>query len=385
MTAITAVQGRKPRPSQIPSLDGIRAFSWLLVFAAHSGLERVIPAGFGVAVFFFLSGYLITTLMRVEYDESGSISLREFYLRRLFRIMPPFYLVLCLSVLAALSGLLPGELYGSAVFAQFAHFANYRIAYYPNDHGYDGMPRGTGVYWSLAVEEHFYIVFPWLYASLRRTGWSPARQAAALLGLCLAVLAWRWVLVHELHAYTNRTYVATDTRLDSLLFGCALAIYGNPALDRPSEPAGRLWKMVLLPLGLVLLLFTFVHRNEEFRQTLRYTLQGIGLIPVFVVAVREPRWGPCRLLNHPWVAFVGTLSYSLYLVHHVVLIALEHCLPLPAVVRSLLGLVLSGALAYAIYRGIELPCAKLRKRLTAHMRATAANARAPAAVGTAQP
>src|ERR1700733_3673943 len=74
----------------IPSLDGLRTLSFLIVFTAHAGLDRIVPGGFGVTVFFFLSGYLITTLMRVEAETSGHVSLKHFYLRRALRILPPF-------------------------------------------------------------------------------------------------------------------------------------------------------------------------------------------------------------------------------------------------------------------------------------------------------
>src|SRR5262245_57371978 len=80
--------------THIPSLDGIRAFAALWVFAAHAGLEQALPGGFGVTVFFFLSGYLITTLLRMEYQATGTISLKKFYLRRVYRIWPPMYIVL---------------------------------------------------------------------------------------------------------------------------------------------------------------------------------------------------------------------------------------------------------------------------------------------------
>src|SRR5206468_983726 len=81
-------------PLQIPSLDGLRALSFLAVFVAHAGLEKLIPAHLGLALFFFLSGYLITTLLRLEFEKSGRINLPQFYLRRVLRIFPPFYLVL---------------------------------------------------------------------------------------------------------------------------------------------------------------------------------------------------------------------------------------------------------------------------------------------------
>src|ERR1700722_4707088 len=124
----------------LPSLDGIRAVSFLLVFAAHAGLHDVIPGGFGVTVFFFLSGYLITTLLRREHDAKGTVSLRQFYLRRALRILPPFYLVLGLAALAASAGILAGGLDPRGLSAQALHLANYWIV----RHGYDGLPSGTG-------------------------------------------------------------------------------------------------------------------------------------------------------------------------------------------------------------------------------------------------
>jgi len=78
----------------IPSLDGLRAVSFLLVFVGHAGLDRFVPGGLGVTIFFFLSGFLITTLMRNEYERTGGVNLRHFWLRRALRILPPFYLVL---------------------------------------------------------------------------------------------------------------------------------------------------------------------------------------------------------------------------------------------------------------------------------------------------
>jgi peptidoglycan/LPS O-acetylase OafA/YrhL len=171
------------------------------------------------------------------------------------------------------------------------------------------------------------------------------------------------VLVHHLHAPANRTYLGSDTRIDSILFGCALAVGANPMLDQPAR-SGALWRYLLLPLGVATLLFTFVYRGEAFRETLRYTLQGIALIPVFVVAMREPTWGPFRLLNLKLVRYLGVLSYSLYLVHQVMLSLLEQELPrLHPVPRGAIALALSLVLAQAINRLIEKPCARLRRRL----------------------
>ena len=362
MSAAPAGQGEA---FHIPSLDGIRAVSFLLVFAAHAGLERIVPGGFGVTVFFFLSGYLITTLMRREREKTSTVSLRQFYLRRALRILPPFYLVLGLASLAASVGVLAGGVSPRALAAQALHLANYWVVLY----GYGGQASGTGVYWSLAVEEHFYLVFPLIYLFLSRSGASQRKQANVVWGLAFLVLAWRCVLVYGIGVSTDRTYVASDTRVDSILFGCALALAGNPMLDAPSRMPSWVWKGVLLPAGLFGLLVSFVYRDPAFRETFRYTLQGISLLPIFVVAMRYPTWGPFKLLNHRWASFIGVLSYSLYLVHHVVIRVLDP-LPIGAFGRGLVALALSVALSWLIYRFVEKPCAKLRKRLSSERPAT---------------
>ena len=331
--------------------------SFLLVFVAHAGLHDYVPGGFGVTVFFFLSGYLITTLLRLEHDSRGTISFKQFYLRRVLRILPPFYIVMVVSALAAAVGLIGGGFHPRALAAQALYYANYWIV----GHGYHGLPSGTGVYWSLAVEEHFYLLFPALYFALRRFLPRKRRaQALVLLGMCALVLGWRLVLVYGLHSATDRTYLATDARVDSILFGCALAVYGNPAVDGPSRFSDRVWKWGLLPAAVVVLLFTFVYRDPGFRQTFRYSLQGIALAPLFVAAMRFPSWGPFRLLNLKAVSFLGVRSYSLYLVHFVLLDAIGSEPSLP---RAALGLSLSIAVSYGIYVLVEKPCARLRRRL----------------------
>lgn len=367
MTAATsgaAPAGKSERSApailHIPTLDGLRAVSFSIVFLAHAGLGDRIPGGFGVTVFFFLSGYLIATLLRLEIERSGGVDFRGFYLRRVLRILPPFYLTLAAAVLLTLIGVLPGKLGLMPTLAQALHFANYWQVL----HGGDGQPSGTGVYWSLAVEEHFYLVFPWLYLLLYRRLSASARPFA-ILAVCAIVLAWRYYLVHALGVGPDRTYAATDARFDSLLFGVLLATHHNPALDAPEREAGPIWKWVWLPLGIVTLLFTFVFRSEDFRQTARYTLQGLALIPIFVVGIREPGFGPFKLLNLRWVRFAGTLSYSLYLVHQVVLFGLEHWLHTHQAIIASVALVASWLLAMAMHKWVELPSARLRKRISA--------------------
>ncbi len=370
-------------PAYIASLDGLRAGAVAIVFLGH-GLPPPFPGELGVTVFFFLSGYLITTLLRAEFEAKGSISLRAFYARRVLRIFPPFYLALTgATILAALGALGPARLTAATVISQATYLTNYFLV---AGEWFPGIPwggaAGTGVYWSLAVEEHFYLFFPLLYLALLRHLPSRRRQAAVLVAVCALVLAWRCFLVFGLHSGKDRTYVATDARIDSILFGCILAVAGNPVLD-DSRISGRTWKAVLLPLGLLGLLAGFAVRSQAFHESFRYTLQGICLVPIFVVAIRHPEWGPMRALNWRWVRFLGVLSYSMYLVHLTVLSGLEARLRAPLAVRTSAGAVITVALAYAVHRLVEKPLARWRRRLSRLDRAPAPEA--PALRGPIQP
>jgi peptidoglycan/LPS O-acetylase OafA/YrhL len=357
----TSSSGREDSGSlYIPSLDGIRAVSFLIVFFAHAALLEVIPGGFGVTVFFFLSGYLITTLLRLEYEKHGRISLRHFYLRRAFRILPPFYLVLLAAVVLSLTGVLPGRLEILPVLSQFGHLANYNAIV----GSADGFPAGTYLYWSLAVEEHFYLFFPLAFIALSSTIRAPRTRALLLLGVCALVLAWRCVLVFALDSSLSRTYIATDTRVDSLLFGCVLALYLNPALDEYGSRARLLWLWLGMPVGLSILLVTFLLRDDNFRESVRYSLQGIALLPLFISAILFHAKWPFKLLNLRFVKFFGVLSYTLYLVHFVVLYALHEHLSTGNAPIAIAALVISFLIAWAVHVAIERPFARLRRRFS---------------------
>jgi peptidoglycan/LPS O-acetylase OafA/YrhL len=344
----------------IPSLDGLRAVSFLLVFASHAGLERLVPGGFGVTIFFFLSGFLITTLLRGEFEQHAFINLRHFWLRRTLRILPPFYLVLGVSILISLLWDPAGTLHAPAVMAQALQYTNYWVIY----HGFPGQPAGTGVYWSLAVEEHFYLVFPWVFIAMQRNRLSPRSQALLLWGLCAVVLLWRMVLVFHDHVALNRTYMASDTRVDSILFGCALAVWNNPVLDAVALDERR-WKRLYAPAALALLVGCLILRGDWFRETLRYSLQGIALTVLFIAAIRYHRWAVFAWLNNRPMNFIGLLSYSLYLMHLAILMRIEQVLPaLYPLAQAALALGIAIALAYLIYRTIEKPAARLRRRLS---------------------
>jgi peptidoglycan/LPS O-acetylase OafA/YrhL len=354
-----------PRPAApreafyIPSLDGLRAAAVLLVFAAHSGLPVPIPGNFGVTIFFFLSGYLITTLLRMELERTGGIKLGAFYLRRALRILPPFLVVLVGASAVTMAGALEGAVKPGAFLAQLLQLNNYYIV---SQGWWDGRAPGTWVFWSLSVEEHFYLLFPFVFTLLWHRLPIARQRFVALGALCAIVLLWRCLLVFALDAPKDRTYVATDTRIDSILFGCMLAVFGNPMLDS-TRIGERWWKWALLPLGVAGLVISFAVKSPQFLETFRYSLQGLALFPVFVVAVRYPTWSLFRLLNVRWVKFVGVLSYALYLLHPTVIFGVQKWLKWPLGVQAVVALALSLALALAIYYAVEQPSARLKKEL----------------------
>jgi len=316
-------------------------------------------ADFGVTVFFFLSGYLITTLMRGESERNGFLNVRHFWLRRALRILPPFYLVLSGATLLAVTLYPRGTVAGSTLAAQLLFYANYEGIY-----GVNREAPGTGVVWSLAVEEHFYLLFPWLYIGMQKLHMPRARQARLLWGLCASILAWRCFLVLVLHSTSTRIYLATDTRIDAILSGCALAIWSNPVLDEPWG-APKWWKFGLLPLASAVLLSSFLFRGEIFRDTAYFTVQEAALTLIFIAVIRFHRWPVFRILNWGPVVVIGVLSYSLYLVHDVILRASHRLWPqLHGFQHAAVALAASMIAAAAIYVMIEKPFAKLRRDLS---------------------
>ncbi len=349
------------RGFNIPSLDGIRAVAVMIVFTAHAGLEHAVPGGFGVTVFFFLSGYLITTLLRREYERTGGISLRNFYLRRVYRIFPPLYLVLGILVAVKLAGIVPYPMSPAAVAAQMAHFTNYYLLLFPSVEYAPVAPYSVPM-WSLAVEEHFYLLFPLALLFLLRRA-PRARASLVLAAACLLALAWRLVLASVLEGAANHNYMATDARIDSLLFGCIMALGMNPALDQaPGWIGARGWSAVCAG-AIAVLLFTFLYRDPTFRATLRYTLQGVALFPLFYCAVRYERSLFFSWLNLWPIRALGVISYTFYLSHYAAIALTGRLLGVSGFTRGVLGFAFALAFSAACYLLIEQRFATLRRRL----------------------
>jgi peptidoglycan/LPS O-acetylase OafA/YrhL len=306
----------------IPSLDGLRAISISIVLVSHAGYGDVVPGGLGVTIFFFLSGYLITTLLMDERERSGRIDIGKFYLRRVFRLFPPLLVTLVIAYSLVILGLLDGGISWAGILAQLFYFANYYSLFF--DHG-NTTAAGTGILWSLAVEEHFYMIYPAVVVGLFALCLSTRRIVVVLAIACLAALAWRMYLAGLPNFEIQRTYYSSDTRVDSIVFGCLLALAANPkaATTKTSNPLLQQTSAMLLAAAAIVVLMTIVWRDPYFRETFRYSLQGLALMPIFYFAIKCAAHFPFTLLNHPWVGRIGVYSYATYLIHQVVINLLE--------------------------------------------------------------
>jgi peptidoglycan/LPS O-acetylase OafA/YrhL len=270
-----------------------------------------------------------------ESEQSGRINIGKFYLRRMFRLFPPLLVTLAIADSLVILGLLDGGISWAGVLAQLLYFANYYGLFF--DPG-NTTAAGTGILWSLAVEEHFYMIYPALLVGLLALGLSRQRIVVVLAIVCLAVLAWRMYLASLPNFETERTYYGSDTRIDSVVFGCLLALAANPrsAKAGTSNPFLEPTSATLLAAAAVVVAMTIAWRDAYFRETFRYSLQGLALMPVFYFAIRCAAHFPFTLLNQRWIAKIGVYSYAMYLIHHILINVIEKNTPLLATAKPLL-------------------------------------------------
>ena len=237
------------------------------------------------------------------------MAVAQFYVRRLFRLYPALLLLLLSAAAAAywMGTAIPGP----DLWAVLLYYANY--------HEFHPLPQGSSplaITWSLAVEEHFYLVYP---ALLMFAGRRLLNLLLAVIGL---TLVWRAYLVLGLNVDHYRTYLSTDTRIDSIAWGCLLTVLARD----PRQVLERFRKVPLFYLGAGLVLATLLIRWEVFRETLRYSLQGLGLFMMLcalLVFQAGPAWVRRVLASAP-MRWIGRISYSLYLFHFLILTTFEN-------------------------------------------------------------
>jgi peptidoglycan/LPS O-acetylase OafA/YrhL len=340
-------------PGAVPSLDGLRAISIGLVLLAHFVSNRF-PGGLGVYIFFVISGFLITRLLFVELKASGRVSLPLFYARRILRLYP----VIILFTLLVLSlAVLTGRPYnGIEPASALGYFANYWYAHLEAQNLAPQLP--FAMFWSLSIEEHFYILFPLCFLLLRG---QTERLLQVLLGLALTCLGLRlfgaWQQPEALGSM--QFYAETQYRLDSIGFGVMMAVAcetarGRRFLQGLARPACAVGALTVI-FGCLLI------RDPWFRETLRYTLLGGAISVVLAAVLFGPTYNRVHmLLNTAGLRWVGRLSYSLYVWHGGVAFFLPSQDWL-AWQHAALGLSLSFLIATVSYYAVEQPCLTFRR------------------------
>ena len=329
--------------NRIPSLDGARAISIGLVIVAHLDLGRHLPAlwrldtgNLGVRVFFVISGFIITTLLLAEMQRTGAVNLTAFYRRRIFRILPAFYIFLAAVLLVAAvrgdAGTIT-RIWPSAIFV--ADYAN--------------TPLVVGHTWSLAVEEQFYLLWP---------------IATAMVGMrnsyigCIAMLLLAPIfrLFADLGLWPTSPRYAFECVADALAVGCLLAILRD-----------RLWKsslyrrltsspMSLLPLIAAILFVAIEQGTGILYYTVGVSALNIGIAIALDHFMRFPGSLIGRLLNLAPIVWLGCLSYSLYL--------WQQLFAWASIATSWKVVFILGCATISYY-AIELPFQRLRRRIEA--------------------
>ena len=281
----------------------------------HGGVSWATGGFLGVSVFFTLSGFLITSLLLAEQGTTGGVGLRHFWVRRLRRLMPAavaclaLILVLTATVLTTAKGTLRGD-----VVAALADVANWR--FYFSGQSYANLfavPSPVQHYWSLAIEEQFYIVFPLLvWLVLVKLRWSRGALAAILgTGFVAATAASVRLGIDN----ADLVYYATFTRAAELLAGCLLAMAVS-RWGRPDPAEHRAWWAIvggpLALAGLVVVIARTVQGDEWLYEG---GLVAFSLLSVALIATAR-RPGPLRwLLSLKPMVGLGLISYGVYLYH----------------------------------------------------------------------
>ena len=358
---------RGPRAKEmgyLPGLDGVRALAVIGVLLYHADLSWL-PGGFlGVDVFFVLSGFLITSLILEEFDRSGRVDFRRFYIGRARRLLPALILVLIVVSLAA------AFVYQDAA-RQMASDALASVFYVNNwwyiaaDQSYFefiGRPPLLKHLWSLAVEEQFYLVWPAIaFLAMRRF----ARKGVFVVAATLALLSTIWMLQLAVangfpdFADPSRAYFGTDSHSMGLLVGAAMATCWRPGRMRRQLPAGASAIITAIGIAALLAVISFFVFVGEFTPWLyRGGFLGLALIvATLIAAASHPGVSLGRVMGtQPW-RYIGQRSYGLYLWHWPVFMVTRPGLDLPLDGLPLLALRLglTVGIAELSFRFVEMP------------------------------
>jgi peptidoglycan/LPS O-acetylase OafA/YrhL len=335
------------------SLDGLRAFSILFVIFHHAMSRMPWRTHFhgwlGVDIFFVLSGFLITFLLERESQDAQKVDLPAFYIRRAFRILPVYFVMLIVYIVATyLSG---DATTWHLMKRDLPYFLTFLNEFAPSPNGFIAF----GFSWTLAVEEKFYLIWPILCFTLLATAASKVRRPVVLAMLYTSILAVAPVKFQAARSYSG------------LLVGSLLAL----ALTDPRTIGLRhqIQKVpVILPLGFFVFGICLIDINRNFLFLFSWTV-------VFLVAhlVTTPSWLR-NFLSLPSLTWLGKRSYGMYLIHMLPLQLIQKLIhstfPFEPFVVTCCTLVLTALIADVVFRFIESPARNFGKRLLGMRRAS---------------
>jgi len=348
----------------LPGLDGLRALAIIGVLLYHAGIDWL-PGGFlGVDVFFVISGFLITSLVLEEYDRSGRIDFKRFYLGRARRLLPAVVVLLIVVGIAVLF------VYQDALSA-FRQDALATIFYVNNwwyvlvDQSYFesmGRPPLLKHLWSLSVEEQFYLIWPVVALLLVRSGGRPLVRRIALL-LAVASTVWMAVIAirngYPVDADPSRAYFGTDSHSMGLLVGAALATVWRPGRLSTHIPRGT--QVIVTGTGIVALavVVAFYLFVGEFTPWLyRGGFLALAFFTtVLIAAVTHPASVLGPALGVGVLRYLGRRSYGIYLWHWPIFMVTRPGIDVPwsEPVAFAARLALTLGIAELSYRLVEMP------------------------------
>lgn len=346
----------------LPQLDGLRAVAVYLVLAYHAGstfptksisdYHHWTGGGFiGVDLFFVLSGFLVSNVILSEIDAKGTFSLGGFYARRVRRLLPAAVLVVVATSVAfvVVADVVRRIEMVSDARAALLYFANWHFLGQSTDYfSQDLKPSPFLHFWSLAIEEQFYVFFPFVIALLVRTGARLGRYLAVFVGvlLVLSIASQLYWGSHE----ANHAYYGTDSRLYQLLAGVLLALLLRSSTRFFEGSRGTLVAVV----GLTGLIFLGTGVLD-----LSTTWRGLGATAASVAAIGAlavlPTAWPSRALSSPAPVYLGKISYGTYLWHWPVVLVLREVFTVGPLGIVVLAFALSTGLAALSYQIFEMP------------------------------
>ena len=351
---------------RLPGLDGLRGLAVAGVVLFHADLGVMVGGYLGVSTFFTLSGFLITTLLLNEAHDRDTIALGGFLGRRFRRLLPASLLTIALvatlfawlvATVEQLEGLRAG------VLSSLAQVANWHFILAGSSYGeLFSAPSPLLHFWSLAIEEQFYLVFPLTVLGL----WRLSGGRRAVLGVVFAVGAAVSALLPTLFTMsTDRVYFGTDTRAAELLLGAVLAIVLADRRVRRKLAAPTTWRTLVVTgaVGLGALQLWWWWSLEQSTPVLyRGGFALYAAMTCVVIAAASLPDGPLRrVLSVPPLLWLGARSYGIYLVHWPLFLALRQSWPdASAPLRAAIGIPLALALAELSYRFVEMPIRERR-------------------------